>query len=159
LRGAAFLEEYGATTDPVTTVEAARTYAVRQPTAHPIHEHFRVQTFARLLAGDAVANAGLLGECMYQSHASYGACGLGSTGTDELVRLARAAGPRRGIYGAKITGGGSGGTVAILGRRDAEDTVLSIAAEYGKISGQTPTVFRSSSPGAAAFGSLRLIAG
>ena len=56
---------------------------------------------------------------MYASHASYSACGLGSDGTDLLVDLARAAGAADGIYGAKITGGGSGGTVAILARDDA----------------------------------------
>ena len=54
---------------------------------------------------------------MYQSHASYRRCGLGSDGTDLLVDLARAAGVERGIYGAKITGGGSGGTVADPGER------------------------------------------
>ena len=62
-----------------------------------------------------------LGALMYQSHGSYSACGLGSDGTDLLVALAREAGSAQGIYGAKITGGGSGGTVAILGRRDAGD--------------------------------------
>ena len=64
---------------------------------------------------------------MYESHASYSACGLGSGGTDELVALAREAGPARGIYGAKITGGGSGGTVAVLTRADAGATVEEIA--------------------------------
>lgn len=157
--GAEFIERYGGTTDTVTTVDPARTYAVRQPTAHPIHEHFRVRTFARLLAGEPLSNAELLGECMYQSHASYSACGLGSAGTDELVRLARAAGSAQGIYGAKITGGGSGGTVAILGRKDAEPAVLWIAEEYAKITGQTPYIFQGSSPGAAAFGHMRLQGG
>lgn len=156
LEGAQFLNQYGGTTDSVTTVDPARTYAVRQPTAHPIHEHFRVRAFGRLLQGDALANAELLGECMYQSHASYSACGLGSDGTDQLVQLARAAGPAKGIYGAKITGGGSGGTVAILARRDAEESVLSIAQEYANISGRSPYIFSGSSPGAAAFGSIRL---
>ena len=61
---------------------------------------------------------------MYESHASYSACGLGSDGTDRLVQLVREAGPAAGLYGAKITGGGSGGTVAVLaapGRRAAID--------------------------------------
>ena len=51
-----------------------------------------------------------------QSHASYGRCGLGSDGTDRIVALVRdesAAAAARGdpcpLYGAKITGGGSGG--------------------------------------------------
>ena len=60
-----------------------------------------------------------LGELMYESHASYGRCGLGSPGTDRLVELVRAEGPAGGLYGARITGGGSGGTVAVIGRSDA----------------------------------------
>ena len=54
--------------------------------------------------------------CAKQSHASYGRCGLGSDGTDRIVALVRdeaAAAALRGeapaLYGAKITGGGSGG--------------------------------------------------
>ena len=57
-----------------------------------------------------------MGELMSAAHDSYSACGIGSDGTDLLVELVREAGPQSGLYGAKITGGGSGGTVAILGR-------------------------------------------
>ena len=155
-KGADFLARYGKTTDTVTTVDPERTYAILKPTAHAIYEHFRVRTFARLLQGDALANAEQLGELMYQSHASYSACGLGSDGTDALVRLARKAGPAQDIYGAKITGGGSGGTVAILGRADAEGAVQAIAAEYARNTGHQPVIFRGSSMGAAQFGAIRL---
>ena len=156
MTGAEFLAQYGGTTDKVTTVDPNRTYAILKPTAHPIYEHFRVRTFANLLKGDILANAPQLGELMYQSHASYSSCGLGSDGTDALVKLARKAGSAQGIYGAKITGGGSGGTVAILGRAEAEGAVQAIAAEYAAASGHKPIVFRGSSLGAAAFGALRL---
>ncbi|MEZ4615512.1 MAG: galactokinase family protein [Caldilineaceae bacterium] len=156
MKGVDFLATYGNTTDTVTTVEPLRTYAVLKPTGHPIYEHFRVRTFARLLEGDALANAEQLGELMYQSHASYSACGLGSDGTDALVRLARKAGTARGIYGAKITGGGSGGTVAILGRADAEGMVQAIADEYATNTRHKPVIFRGSSIGAGAFGALQL---
>lgn len=51
-----------------------------------------------------------------QSHASYSRCGLGSEATDRLVALTRReiarakdAGQESVLYGAKITGGGSGG--------------------------------------------------
>ena len=37
------------TTDLVTSVDPARRYAVRTPTAHPIYEHERVTEWARLL--------------------------------------------------------------------------------------------------------------
>lgn len=156
MKGADFLVKYGKTTDSVTTVEPERTYAILKPTAHPIYEHFRVRTFARLLQGDALANAAQMGELMYQSHASYSACGLGSDGTDALVRLARKAGIEQGIYGAKITGGGSGGTVAILGSADAEASVQAIADEYQANTKHNPVLFRGSSMGAVEFGALML---
>ncbi|HXI28398.1 MAG TPA: galactokinase family protein, partial [Vicinamibacterales bacterium] len=118
LDGHAFLARYDGTTDLVTSVDPARRYAIRVPTAHPIYEHERVTEWAGLLTASMSAAAPLdaarLGALMYESHASYSACGLGSDGTDRLVSLARAAGPARGIHGAKITGGGSGGTVALL---------------------------------------------
>ena len=95
-----------------------------------------------------------LGELMYQSHASYSACGLGSSGTDRLVALVRDAGPRLGFYGAKITGGGSGGTVAVLGRRGAD--IGPIANAYAEETGRPPRIFSGSSPGAAASGHTRL---
>ena len=151
MKGADFLQIYDNITDTVTQIDPKRTYAVRQPTVHPIYEHFRVKTFARLLEGDPIANGALLGECMYQSHASYSACGLGSDGTDTIVALARAQGESSGIYGAKITGGGSGGTVAILSKADAEGSVQQIVSQYAEITGRTPYLFSGSSAGANAF--------
>ena len=157
ITGAAFLGTYHGTTDRVTRIDPARTYAVRTPTAHPIYEHFRVQTFAALLDRPvSERRLALLGELMRQSHASYSACGLGSDGTDRLVALVHEAGIRRGLYGAKITGGGSGGTVAVLGRADAQDAVEAIAAQYVQETGRGGGLFAGSSPGAAALGVLRL---
>jgi L-arabinokinase len=156
LGGAAFLSRYGGTTDLVTRVDPRRTYALWTPTAHPIYEHERVTEWAALLrdaaSTDPDGRARRLGELMYYSHASYSACGLGSDGTDRLVALARAAGPEHGIYGAKITGGGSGGTVAILGDAGAGDRVHQIACEYENETGHPAYLFEGSSPGAAAVG-------
>lgn len=154
LDGAAFLARYNGTTDAVTTVDPARTYAVRQPTAHPIYEHYRVQLFRALLTTGAAdeEQRRLLGELMFQAHASYSACGLGSDGTDHLVEQVRTTGLAHGLYGAKITGGGSGGTVAILGRRGAAAAVRAIAERYEQATGRATTVLSGSSPGAEAFG-------
>jgi L-arabinokinase len=152
ISGAEFLARYGGTADPVTRVDPERAYAVRAPTAHPVYEHFRVRAVAELLRGSpGERTLELLGELMYQSHASYSACGLGSEATDRLVELVRSAGTGSGLYGAKITGGGSGGTVAVLGRRGAEGAVRKIAERYRAETGREPYVFTSSSPGAAAF--------
>jgi galactokinase len=155
--GGEFLERYGETTDGVTSVDAGRDYAIRTPAAHPVYEHFRVRSFAEILAAQpGRRRLELLGELMYQSHASYTACGLGSAGTDLLVRLIREAGTRTGLYGAKITGGGSGGTVCVLGRREAEGAVVRCAEQYAALTGHKPYLFAGSSPGTAASGYLRL---
>ena len=158
LTGEEFILHYGGTTDRVTSVERERTYAIRAPTEHAIYESFRVRKFAELLntqasrssLGDKMA----MGELMYASHQSYSACGLGSNGTDLLVELVRSQGIESGLFGAKITGGGSGGTVAVLGNRDAEPVVLDLAHRYAAMTGHDPYIFRGSSPGSAAFGHL-----
>jgi galactokinase len=160
LDGATFLAHYDGTTDLVTTVDPARRYAIRTPTAHPIYEHERVTEWAGLLTSSPSAtsrsDAARLGALMYESHASYSACGLGSDGTDRLVSLARTAGAARGVYGAKITGGGSGGTVALLAEASAGDTVRAIAREYAGATGRNAYVFEGTSPGSARVGAIRL---
>jgi L-arabinokinase len=160
LDGETFVARYDGTTDLVTRVDPARRYAIRTPTAHPIYEHERVTEWASLLAASSSAaaqpDAARLGARMYESHASYSACGLGSGGTDRLVAMARAAGSARGIYGAKITGGGSGGTVALLADASAGDTVRAIASEYAGETGRDAYVFEGTSPGAARIGAIRL---
>ena len=98
----------------------------------------------------------MLGELMFQSHTSYSRCGLGSVGTDRIVQLVRRAGIRAGLYGAKITGGGSGGTVAVLGHVGAGQAVADVAGRYAREFRHRPHVFEGSSPGALAFGHLRL---
>lgn len=167
LHGGTFLDRYQGTTDLVTRVDPGKTYAVWKPTAHPIYEHARVMEWEQILMGRGArgaegaeraerAVAERLGALMYQSHGSYSACGLGSEGTDLLVALAKEAGTAQGIYGAKITGGGSGGTVAILGRPDAGARVAEIGREYERRTGRPAYLFEGSSPGAAAVRPLRV---
>jgi len=127
---------------------------VRAAAEHPILEHARVRQFRALLAAGAAADdeRAALGQLMFQSHASYSACGLGSDGTDRLVELVREAGPARGLHGAKITGGGSGGTVAILATRGSRPAIDEIARRYVQETGRAVTVFSGSSPGARSYG-------
>jgi L-arabinokinase len=155
LRGDEFLRRYGGSTDAVARVEPGQTYAVRQPTAHPVHEHARVRRFAELLCGSpGEAELREMGGLMYAAHAGYSACGLGSAGTDRLVDLVREAGEAAGLYGAKITGGGSGGTVAVLGRAGAAAAVAAVADRYARETGREAAVFAGSSSGACHFGVL-----
>ncbi|CAI6012532.1 unnamed protein product [Closterium sp. NIES-65] len=115
--------------------------------------------------GGAVSGGGrleqmaLLGELMMQSHASYTACGLGSPATDLIVALARThMGPHGPLWGAKITGGGSGGTVCVLGDSTAaaQAAVDDVCRRFESSTGHRPHLFRGSSPGAAHFGHLVL---
>jgi L-arabinokinase len=160
MSGAEFLERYGGITDEVTAVEASSSYPVRDATRHPVYEHARVRRFAEVLKDwRGLGQAEELGALMYASHESYSACGLGSEGTDALVSLVRGAGAGAGLYGAKITGGGSGGTVAVLGRRGAGESVRRVAEEYARRTNHRPLVVSGSSPGAARFGVLRLARG
>jgi len=150
MSGADFLARFGPTSDTVTRVDPARTYRVRQPAAHPVFEHDRVKRFRDLLLAPASeSRRHEAGALMYQSHSSYSACGLGSPGTDRLVELVRTEGAAAGLYGARITGGGSGGTVAVLGRYDAAPAIARVADAYARQTGHRPYVFAGSSPGVA----------
>ena len=157
MSGGDFLHQYEGTTDPITKVVRDQVYPVLHATRHPIYEHSRVTRFVNLLQTTKdEKGAQALGQLMYQAHQSYTDCGVGSEQTDALVDLVRLAGPARGLYGAKITGGGSGGTVALLGNNDADAAVEDIAASYQKQTGQVATIISGSSPGAAAFGYMKL---
>jgi len=157
MQGASFISQFKNITDPVTRIEPERTYAVRVPTAHPIYEHTRVRQFSELLARNvSESQLSLLGKFMVQSHASYSACGLGSRGTDRLVELVMTQGKNQGLYGAKITGGGSGGTVVAMGRFSSGPVVDAIAEQYAGETGHAPVIFRGSSNGSHSFGMIRL---
>ena len=131
---------------------------IRAATRHPVHEHARVQSFANILQNwQGLYQAEELGALMYQSHGSYTSCGLNSSGTDELVNLVREIGIDGGLYGARITGGGSGGTVAVLGQREsAPASIARIVETYAQKNGYRPIVISGSSSGAGLFGHLRL---
>jgi len=154
MSGAEFLESYQGITDSVTSVDPDRTYPVFAATKHPIYENARVNRFAEILRNwQGLEQATVLGELMFESHDSYSTCGLGSGGTDELVRLAQA---EDGLYGAKITGGGSGGTVAVLAHRSAKPAIDRIVELYSQRTRHQPTIISGSSDGAGRFGILRI---
>jgi galactokinase len=154
MSGAEFLDRYGDTGDDVTQVERGTRYRVRDCTTHPILEQANVETF--LSAFQRYEQSGErpalieAGGAMYLSHASYGErCGLGTPETDLIVDLVRERGEAAGLYGAKITGGGAGGTVAVLAAGpQARDEVERIAAEYTRRTGNAARVLAGSGDGA-----------
>lgn len=164
--GEMFLKEYGDHNDSVTVIDNKRNYGVNAATRHPIYENFRVKAFKALLtSSSSEEQLTALGELMYQCHYSYSACGLGSDGTDRLVQLvqemqhSKSSKAKGGtLYGAKITGGGSGGTICVIGRNciRSSEQILQIQQNYRGATGYLPFVFEGSSPGAGKFGYLRI---
>jgi L-arabinokinase len=155
IRGAEFLATYGEIDDSVTQVDPETVYSPRGCTEHAVYENDRVRRFAKCLASARAGDRSALaraGELMYGSHWSYSSrIGLGSAETNLMVQIARRY-AARGVRGAKITGGGSGGTVAVLlderAAGDGDDPVLSIAREYEERSGNRARVVAGTSPGA-----------
>uniref|UniRef100_A0A0D9WTU2 GHMP kinase N-terminal domain-containing protein n=1 Tax=Leersia perrieri TaxID=77586 RepID=A0A0D9WTU2_9ORYZ len=166
MTGDAFLEKYGDHDDTVTTIEPKRSYSVKAPTRHPIYENFRVEAFKTLLeAANTDEQLSALGELMYQCHYSYNACGLGSDGTDRLVNLVQemqhrkmSQGESPNLFGAKITGGGSGGSVCVIGKNTpkSHEEIVEIQQRYKAATGYLPILFDGSSPGAGKFGYLKI---
>ncbi len=159
IKGRDFLAEFGQPENLKLSIDPDRVYKVRSRTEHHIYENDRTHRFMERLGRvrrtgerDALIEAG---ELMYASHWSYGQrCGMGSIETDVLVNMIRERGPARGLYGAKVTGGGCGGSVAVL--MADHGTALSALEEacsaYSAKTGKQATLLRGSSPGAAGFG-------
>ena len=132
MTGAEFLRLRDGVEDEMSTVEPAVEYPVRAATLHPVEEQVRVETFLRVLAEPLTRRrARLLGSLMAASHDGYSRCGLGTAATDRIVDAVRDAGWERGLVGARVSGGGCGGTVVILGREEAEPVVRRIAKRLG----------------------------
>jgi L-arabinokinase len=148
LTGADFLVRGLVSPDPVTAVDPARAYAVRACARHPLEEHARVERMAALLAsGDPDPEE--VGALLAASHAGYTACRLGHAATDRIADAVRRLGPAQGLLGAKISGGGSGGTVGVLLRGEEGVAALHrLAAELAPPGGPPPRVFLGSSEGA-----------
>jgi L-arabinokinase len=162
--GSDFLTKYKTHDDPVTTIQPDATYRVAGPARHPIGENERVLRFITALraasAGDERACVDA-GEAMYAAHESYrDNCQLSVPEVNFLVEAVRKRGAKQGLYGAKITGGGTGGTVAVFGKVEAlHEQVPQIAAEFSRLVGEMPDVFEGTSPGAIEFGARRYVFG
>ena len=156
MNGEDFLRDYKSTIDAATTVQADEIYPVQHAADHHILEARRVQHFVEYLEEAAeypVKKQSALnraGHLMYASHLSYtNDAMLGADECDVLVDLVRAH-EHAGLYGAKITGGGSGGTVAILAATTARATAAigDIIHAYERQTGGKAELFNGSSPGA-----------
>jgi L-arabinokinase len=162
--GSDFLARYKTHDDPVTKIQPDATYRVAGPTRHPVEENERVLRFMDCLRAAKSGEKHALetaGEYMFAAHDSYrDNCRLSIEEVDFLVDSVRRRGPKSGLFGAKITGGGSGGTVAVFGRLEAlREQIPQIATEYSRRVGVMPDIFEGTSPGAVEFGARRYLFG
>lgn len=129
MKGSEFIETFNQTIDSVTHVDPETVYAIHTCTSHPVYENERVRQFMKILQNQN-PDVNRLGRLMRESHESYSACGLGSERTDEIVNEFDLF---PSVTGAKITGGGSGGTVCALavGNEGIND-VLRVHSHFSK---------------------------
>lgn len=109
---------------------------LRRRARHVVTENDRVlQAVAAIRAGDAAA----LGKLFYDSHASMrDDYQVSVPEIDLLVELGRA---EPGVSGARLTGGGFGGSVVMLASRDATAAAARhIATQYAERSGCEPRI-------------------
>ena len=109
--------------DPNVKEALDRNYPIRSAARFPIEESYRVQLVKEILrslrrrsnsTSSRQNTLNLIGELLFQSHEGYNRMDLGSSITDDMVAAIRKLGPDHGFYGARISGGGSGGTVVVL---------------------------------------------
>ena len=111
LDGATFLDRWGTTDDPLTTIDPDETYPVRAATTFGVEEHRRSSVLLDALSRRAVD---AVGSIMAASHAGYDAMGLGHEAATAAADRVLA---RPGVHGARSSGGGSGGTVVVVCER------------------------------------------
>lgn len=152
MAGSEFLTQSAEHADPFTIVQPTYEYPIRAAVRYAVEENARVQNLHSLFEASANGispyDLERAGELFHQSHVAYRECGLGSEACDELVALML----HHGLPGAKMTGGGGGGVVAVLGRFEDRAKVFRIAKEYGIQRGTQPHIFEGSSDGVDAFG-------
>jgi len=137
MTGAEFIAKYQNVDDNLSVIDEKAIYHIRASARFPVEESFRgsvalslLNSLATIPSGSAayVETLSQIGELMMQTHRAYGTIGLGCPETDIMITKLMNYGPSKGIYGARMSGGGSGGTVAVLCERSA----IPLVDELGK---------------------------
>jgi len=157
MSGQQFLDQFASTIDTETQVSPIEWYQVQHAADHHVLEARRVVRFAEFLeqASESQGNdrqklLDKAGHLMYASHLSYtNDAMLGCDECDLLVQLLRER-EHAGLYGARITSAGAGGTVAILADQSpaADAAVAQIMKTYEDRTGRKPQIVHAGSPGA-----------
>jgi len=120
--------------DPLSRVVPEVEYPVLDAMEFAVQSTFFARLIHSLLEGCAFADkpqqeAALrqVGQLMLMAHHSYAKMGLGHVLSDSIVDLVMSL---EGVYGARASGGGSGGTIVILCHENALPLLEGIAAKY-----------------------------
>ncbi len=154
ISGKEFIKKYGITIDTVTVVQPDVGYRPLAAAFHPVAENNRVHRFRDLIIqlGDQENKLSIMqemGSLMLGSHEGYSSVGLGEPVTQLIVDKVMGYGPAKGVYGARISGGGSGGTVVVLADTEkGHQTVKDIHQYMQKKTGMELYLFSGSSDGA-----------
>ena len=154
ISGTRFMKEFGVSLDTVTSIETQKLYSLRNAAWHPVRENERSIKFMEMMSrlnssGQHNNIMSQMGALMYGSHDGYSSVGLGEPATQWIVDKVKAEGPVKGVYGARISGGGSGGTVVILAdEKNGIDTVKEIYRFMQEKTGRDLYLFSGSSDGA-----------
>jgi galactokinase len=120
LVGSSYLDRWPETDDALTAVDPHGEYPVRAATAFGREEHERSEhALAALARGEPDA----LGPLLRGSDSAYTAMGLGHPAAAAVVAEALA---RPGVFAARSSGGGCGGTVVVACRRGTLDDVAGL---------------------------------
>jgi galactokinase len=120
MAGADFLARFDGVADPRAAVDPHTHYPVRAAASLAVHERERAIEFESFLGMyPSPDRTAYLGELLRASHEDHVACGLVTEDTQAIVDLVSRRGGALGLVGAKVTSGGGGGVVAVLGEADA----------------------------------------
>jgi len=167
MRGTDFLRSFGAIPERAGTVDPDRMYRVRTTVDHLISDNEYAENFLqaleelaaheqrtgpRLGATERQRTLFRAGRLMLASHHSYRLrLEQSCPEADWLVDALMQHGPQAGIYGARISGWGCGGTVvALVKRSPAVDEILeNLPAPYRRQTGRSLVYFEAGTKGSA----------
>ncbi len=110
---------------PISSLESIDDRTIQARARHVVFENARVDHFAAAVSGGDLFGAGAL---MSESHDSLS--GLFDCSTPQIDELCRTLSAARGVYGARMTGGGWGGCVVALTDPGAVDVSAFGSAWY-----------------------------
>ncbi|HVX85439.1 MAG TPA: hypothetical protein VH253_11710 [Phycisphaerae bacterium] len=169
MRASDFTRTYGPLPEPHATTDPAAVFRVRTAVDHLIAENEHAEQFIQAFEELAPSPAGAApldeserqrtlqraGRLLLASHHSYRLrLELSCREADWLVDKLMESGPDQGIFGARITGCGGGGTLALLAARSspANDALLDARRAYRQIAGLSLAI--SEAGGSASAGAL-----